>query len=254
MDQPHPFTNPPIHATGRLDKYFFKSLPDYFSLNDSYKDVNNRGLLERYLDSFQAVSEQYITDVDNLPDHVFPATADLRFLDYISNYYGNPPDALGQPTLFADILSNITIINQLKGTFRAVQKFFSVLSIQVSMIHTQNSEFRYDSGVQHDDVVMHDTRCLLCSRYVMNITLPSSGFWDPYFATLDDNKKRAIQSILLYLLPLNMVLTDFQIGGTTEDIRIPENLIPIDWQATSGGITIGAGDTTIGAGTIIIGT
>ena len=46
---------------GRLTEYFFKSLPDYFYLYDSYKSLDpgalGRGLLERYMLAFEEDAE-----------------------------------------------------------------------------------------------------------------------------------------------------------------------------------------------------
>ena len=55
--------------TASKPNFMFGRLPHYFKENDSYKDVNNEGLLERYLEIFCAEIDTEVSPyIDELLD------------------------------------------------------------------------------------------------------------------------------------------------------------------------------------------
>jgi len=251
--------NPPLEpapvATGKLDPFFFKSLPVYFKENDSYKNVDNEGLLERYLNSLQTINEQFVTDVDNLASQIFPKTAGYKFLDYIAAQYGYPPDTFGYDDIFSLLLENITILNKSKGTIHGLTNYFKLLGVTITVTIFPRETYYHDvDEVLHDEVTFHDSACYLCTRYAINIEDVSTAMSQHFELPLTDNEKRAIQSMFLYFLPLNMVMTDFQYNGVTQDIRLLVNLILMDWGAGTGsGFIIGHDTADVGHDTSVIG-
>jgi len=212
-----------------LDLYFWNSLPEYFHLNDTYRDkdpsLNDRGFLERYLLAFQEETEDYVTDIENIKNQIFPDLCEERFLEYIAEFYGNPPDTFGNVGWYRNVLKNIIFVNKYKGTVKGFKRYWEAMETEVTLDVITATPIYYDDGTLYDNPVNYDTTCYPCST--VNITFPDN------FAPLNnppynDNLKRQIQSILVYLLPINTIVGTFVHGGNPQDIDLgADNLIPI---------------------------
>ncbi|RLC99557.1 MAG: hypothetical protein DRI65_17115 [Chloroflexota bacterium] len=205
----------------RLTEYFFKSLPDYFFTYDSYKrndilgfEDREYGLLERYMKAFQEdaeISDGQITGLNNLP---FPLTTEDQYLSYIAGFYGYPPDTFGDLDYYRALLRNITDINKVKGTEEGYIRFFKIMGINVSIDIVSTLISYYDNGNNYDAAppIYYDTVCYPCSY----LTISVDSFDDPVsdLALLltsppySEDTKRSIQSILMYLSPINTIIDE----------------------------------------------
>lgn len=75
---------------------FSNFFPSYYKENDTYKDENGKGILERFIEVCSEYFDDNITpNIDNLLDQIDPDTAQGLFLNYIWEYFGYLPFAWG---------------------------------------------------------------------------------------------------------------------------------------------------------------
>jgi len=208
-------------ATDKLVQFFFESLPHFFKDNDTYVDVSDEGLLERFLKIFQTESEQYVTDLENMETLQASATTQLQFLDYIAEYMGSPPDTFEDTDWYSVLLENIAIINRNRGTTESLQNFFKIMGTTCTVTATLSTYYTHDSGETHDDTdVHHDGYCYPCVGIEIDVLDPTFIITQLNITTLTQSTRRIIQSILVYFLPINSLLEHFKYNGVTKVITL----------------------------------
>src|SRR6478736_1028349 len=98
--------------------WFFNKLPNYYHINDSYKDANDKGLLQRYLENIgEDIDDNILPFIDNLLDIIDPtkqANTGYKFLNTLAYTVGSPPDIfLGDPAQaekYAKLINHIVSI------------------------------------------------------------------------------------------------------------------------------------------------
>jgi len=199
----------------RLDKYFFKSLSDYFHIYDSYK-VAGKGLLERYVGTLQAeteVYEQEITDIIELP---FPQESPEKYLDYISYFLGLPPLLIiDNEQLYRDLLDEIINVYKYKGTAEGFIRYFAIFGLEASFFSVNSSMgIKYDSGSKYDDGWKYDQLCTYCMEVNLLLVIKIDyGITLPASQELLDRIRRAIW----VLGPINLTVLSITI---TEDLPL----------------------------------
>lgn len=221
---------------GRLDRYFFQYLPDYFHLNDTYI-VGEKGILERYLDSFQVETEEYVNDIEGdgsfgsgLAQLIFPTDAPSAYLNFIGDLYGNPPDTFRDAAIYRTLLSHITLINKYKGTEEGLVRFFALMGVTIELAEVVPTAAKYDTvDLKYDNSEVYDQLCSYCWKYQLNIVDP--GFVLPGFnpAPAEPWALQNLFSVLLYLMPANAILYDLQYNGVSISLfllnQAAENLL-----------------------------
>lgn len=184
---------------GRLSPYFFNHLPGFFKLQDSYKDAQDRGFLERFLEVFQEETESYIVTSESLANVIFPDHTPETHLSLLAGLYGNPPDSFQDLSYYRKILKLIPFINRHKGTILGVQRFFRVMDMLIDFIEHPKPTHYYDHITFYDIGANYDSDQNVCVEYSIEIH-DFGGLVDPtssvHLQNLDD--------ILNYLLPVYM--------------------------------------------------
>lgn len=152
-----------------FETYFFELLPYYFKKNDSYKDENDEGLLERYLKIFGLELDQEVTPwIENLLDIVDIKYTDDKYLPLLSGILGFIP-SFGLST-YRKILAYAIAIYKCKGTILSYKILFNILGYQVTVIEqVPKRKTLYDSGFIYDEIIpeQYDTECQRCSYYFL---------------------------------------------------------------------------------------
>jgi len=193
--------------TSSKPNFLFGKLPNYFKENDSYKDGNNEGLLERYLEIFCAEIDDkvspYIDSVLEIRDaealNGFPHTDPMQFLNYIASDLGNPPD-IGTEEQYIALLRHIRLIFQTKGTITSLKLFLALYGYAVSSL--SNIVFvtrKYDetpTPLKYDDSLIYDEELIFYSDCTLIITdYPGTTTGDPGSDWLD-LLKEALQKFI----------------------------------------------------------
>jgi len=193
-----------------FQNYFFGLLPNHFKINDSHKDINNRGLLERYLEIFGLeLDEEVIVASENFPRIFNPLETDDKYLNHLAYSLGNPPDLLGDPNTYAKLLNGIVSVYKIKGTIPAYELFFALLGFNVTVTEIPPAEnVTFDSGSIFDSGLTFEMGCATCIEY--NLTF--SGYYDDpdesYLTALSNETINLLSQVAIFNEPLNAKLKE----------------------------------------------
>jgi hypothetical protein len=199
--------------TASKPNYLFGLLPAYFKENDSYKNGNNEGLLERYLENFcNEIDQQVVPYLDNIAYIVsaqdlssYPGTNPNRFLTHLGDVLGNPPDINKDDTYYRILLAHAIMIYRAKGTKKALAYYLGLLGYQITTLsETIGAGLKYDNSLLFDNGLYFDSGCVLCSSYTLLIgDLPGTAVKNPDAARLLLIKT----SIETFINPVNVLIT-----------------------------------------------
>jgi len=195
--------------------FLFGKFPNYFKENDSYKDVNGEGLLERYLEIFcLEIDNKFSPSIDEVLDitnaeALSGLTRDnpTELLIYISALFGNPPDVgIGQSYSGGEdeyiiLIRYITHILRTKGTKKSLEYFLAIYGYMIDTFTenevTLTSYDEYPDPLLYDDGPLYDIGFTFYSGYDLVITdLPGTGSKNPPQAWLDNYLKPTIQNFI----------------------------------------------------------
>ncbi len=203
-----------------FQNFFFGKLPVYYKVEDTYKDDDGRGLLERYLEIFGLeLDNDVMPKVENYLDIIDPFTTDPKFLNDIAFTLGSPPDLLGDPDKYAKVLAYIISVYKIKGTAQGFQLLFSLLGFNVSVVeYPPTATVLADESNIADDSLLADNGCPCCSDYelVVGPLLNSGntgGCQPPTFTTVDQTILATFIKIIEFNQPINANLLGIINGG-----------------------------------------
>lgn len=156
-----------------LSKFFFESLPGYFSFNDTYKDGEEKGLLERYLSAFEDETLVYKSDVESMVDLVDPAVTSDSYLTYLASFWGNPFKLTQEGDYFRALIKDINQIHKHKGTLEGFAMAFSLLGVSLVLLEQEADPTRYDDSFNYDDENNFDTECVYCAKLDVQVNDPN---------------------------------------------------------------------------------
>jgi hypothetical protein len=201
--------------TSSKPNWLFSKLPQYFKSNDSYKDVNDEGLLERYLQIFcEEVDENispYIDDLLSITDAsaLNGITRDnpTELLTHISWLFGNPPDIgtgesySGDEEEYIILIRYIRQILQTKGTTQCLIYFLAIYGYEIdTLTESAANATIYDktpTADSYDDSGVYDIGFVFYSDFALVITdKPGTGTKNPTQTWLDNYLAPAIRKFI----------------------------------------------------------
>lgn len=187
--------------------FFFKQLPLMFKRDDSYKDINGDGLLERYLRVFGLeIDNEVIPYAEEYMEIMDVMTTDEKFLPLISYGLGNPPNLLYDPALYRKLLRYILAYYKIKGIKESYELFFALLGYTVTVVEYPEQDVRFDSGYLMDDGNLMDEHCVTCSDYELFLMLTGAHCDPTAVILLDEALLALIELIISFTEPINAVL------------------------------------------------
>jgi hypothetical protein len=152
--------------------YIVKTLPDYIIVNDSYKDVNQKGFVVRFLEIFGTeLDDEIYNKIDELSNQYNPLTANVEYLEYFAAEMGDLPKFLENDIDFARVLTFIISIYKIKGRIKSYKALLTCLGFSnVVLNEIVPVGAQYDNGLFYDDGVFYDDDCVTCSDYEIEIT------------------------------------------------------------------------------------
>lgn len=201
--------------TSSQPNFLFKKLPHYFKENDSYKDGNNEGLLERYLGIFcNEIDDElslYIDELLNITDAEallgLTKTDGIDLLIHIAETFGNPLDiGIGQPYSgdqdeYIVLIRHIIHILQTKGTEQGLIYYLAIYGYEITTLTNSSTDINsYDekpTPIKYDVPIKYDTGFSFYSSFSLVITdLSGTTTKSPPQSWLDNYLKVAIQNLL----------------------------------------------------------
>lgn len=131
--------------------YLFGLLPSFFKENDTYKDTNDEGLLERYLRNFGLeIDGEVMNRIEDYLTQVDPLVCDEKFLNHIAYALGNPPDITSSVAEYRKFLIYSLAIYKIKGTRRSYEILFNLLGLNVFIKEEYIDDVLYDNAEIYD--------------------------------------------------------------------------------------------------------
>jgi len=171
--------------------FLFGKLPLYFKENDTYKDGNDEGLLERYLEIFCTEIDNEVSPfIDELLDitdaeALSGLTRDnpMEFLNVLSDVFTNPPD-IGTEVQYVKLIRHIIWILKTRGTRRSLELFLALFGYAIdTLTEAAASPNIYDltpTALLYDDDKVYDAGFAFYSEWELIITdYPGTTTGDP---------------------------------------------------------------------------
>lgn len=156
--------------------FFFDKFPSWYRENDTYKNENSEGLLERFLRVFGT----YIYDLEESIDNWLTHTRDLEycepeFLPTIAKELGSPPNILGDTLGLRKTLLSIVSIYKIKGTLESYQVLFQQLGYNIEIVYEPFIPSYWDQITNNSELEGYNPLQLL--EYGM---VPEYILWDEF--------------------------------------------------------------------------
>lgn len=207
-----------LSSNGSKPNYLFGLLPHYFKQNDTYKDINDKGLLERYLEIFcnevdQEVVNPYIEGLLSVTDAEALGNINIaninNLLIHIAETFGNPP-SIGTDNQYKALLRHIWEILQCKGTTKSLSLYLALYGYKIKNLSESGITLhQYDQvpikGV-YDTGLTYDEGFTFYSGYDLAITdYPGTGTKNPSQEWLNLLKEAISQFISPVFAQLNSI-------------------------------------------------
>lgn len=141
-----------------FETFIWSKLASYYQQNDTLKDDEGKGLLQRYLSVFGLdLDENTIPAIQGLIDNLNPETALNDYLTLIAYSLGSPSDILGDQEAYADLLVQVISMYQIKGTFRSYQQLFALLGMTVTIEELFPADNEYDGSLSFDSGALYES-------------------------------------------------------------------------------------------------
>jgi hypothetical protein len=154
--------------------WFFRQFPEYHQVNDSYKDINGEGLLQRYLRGFGVeLDEEFIPYIDSFIDIIDLEKCDDKFLPLIAYLLGSPPNMDGTYATYRKLLLYAIALYKVKGTIQAYNIIANILGMSITIqeaIPAKKITYDDDSNPHYDEGFIYDSTCDNCSDYTIVYT------------------------------------------------------------------------------------
>lgn len=232
------------------DNLFTRFFHSYYKDNDTYKDSNGKGILERFISICgEYIDDSIMPDVDNMLDLIDLDRTPEVYLSLLWEYFGYIPYAYGllnQGTPYTqDNLNNWVNSNYPTVDYRSILKyaislykirctpdFYAILGrfynlfieIQVPNNPYTGGYILYDTNeVNYDNQFSYDQPlgCLECTHLTAKVYIPTG----PYLWLINNNKlpqaKAAIIALLNKYLPIHAKLFE------NEDVTILEDTLSL---------------------------
>lgn len=213
--------------------YLFNQFPIRYWEEDSYKNGQGKGLLQRLMESLGTEWDQeLLPKLEGVSDINDLLTTDSKYLVHLAWFLGNPPDTFYDEARYRKLLQYLTDIIKVKGTEESYHRLFFLLGVTVTLTYIPPTIPKYDGDFHHDTTVRYDSECPSCSDYDLAISDPDGNLslvgWalGHYYTTRAKEILALLDALIKYVEPINMHLRNLTYNSD------PVNSIP--WVLTTG--------------------
>lgn len=198
-------------------QFIIGNLPSYIIDQDSYKDAQGKGLLERYLGIFaDYIDTELYPQINDYLNIVDASICGEQYLNHLSDVLGNPPDIFKNEEQYRNLLSYIVSVYKIKGTKAAYELFFNILGykIEIEEVLPDLLSYIYDGNSDYDTEQLYDLgACESCSYYNIKFyPLVQDGL------ELDLSNLALLKAAIDFNEPINAKLNNFTFVLDVEDI------------------------------------
>lgn len=188
-------------------------------VRDTSKDVNGKGISERYNESLGEDYDDNVRDlVDNFHDNLYdPFLCKSQFIKFLEYNVGSPVIVVNTDAFRRKLIAFNNTITLIKGTQLSHEVLFGMLGVSNVDIDIVNKVSGFDSEVTLDDVHRtFDSGALCCQHYTITLAGASA---------IDDTLIESLIRIAFYLKPINGEIDFIEYNGTVIYGAPPESLI-----------------------------
>jgi hypothetical protein len=159
-----------------LKDYMPALLPDYVRDQDSYKDLNNKGFIVRFLEIFgEELDDEFYSKIEGWLINISPITSDAIYLDYFAVMLGDIEKVSSNTQRYRGFLSYIASIYKIKGTKKSYVAILRSIGLETVVNELVPDGNNYDDPlVEYDDPgIAYDVDNAPCSDYTLTITGPT---------------------------------------------------------------------------------
>lgn len=194
--------------------------PWWYHEADTYKDGNNKGVFQRYLEALANEWDDELTPkLEGVRDLNDSINTDDKFLRHLAWFLGNPPDMVYSDARYRKLLRYIHGVNIYKGTEEGYKRLFRLLGLGVSLVIHELVDYQYDNSLlNYDDTVnwyRYDSECPSCTEYSLTL-VDEEGYLTQVFTDLGANSQPVvdiIMALIKYVEPINMRLRLLTFGS-----------------------------------------
>lgn len=210
--------------TFKFTDWLFQQLPEYFVVNDSYKNAQGKGLLERYLEAFAIeLDDEIVKYIHDFPDVTNIDLSDVKFLPHFGYQLGSPPNITFNPTDYRKFIKHVVSIYKIKGTVCSYQLLFNLLGLNVSVVeHPDEKQTIYDGGFNYDEDNLMDLSCSPCHTYSLFYNSVDDDCTIPTINSVPQALLDKILDIICFLQPIDCKLIDL-----SHNIKLCEQYTPV---------------------------
>lgn len=183
--------------------WFFRQFPRYHQVNDTYKNVDGQGILQRYLRVYgDELDQNFVPYIENFLDIIDYIKCEDKFLPLIGSILGYPPSINGLPETYRKILAYCIAIYKVKGNCTSYEILFNIFGMEVEIeMDTPQKKLTYDPfpNITYDEdptPYRYDSDCEYCTNYMLKVRNINGSPLDPNLLT-------KIQSIICWIEPIN---------------------------------------------------
>lgn len=199
-----------------FESFIFSAFPARYKADDTYKDINGRGVLERYTMALgKELDDELIPLIEAVLDVTNPELAPSSHLNHISDSIGNPPDIFFDDSKYRKLLAYAFTLYKIKGTLESYYLMLELLGFNVTITeHPQSigywDELVYDEG-------SYDSGCLSCTEYSLGLAYASDDCTVPTINPIPQTIIDIIEQIVVFLEPIHARLRAlYQMGSICE--------------------------------------
>lgn len=207
-----------------LKTFLFSLFPEYYQEKDTYKDSNNQGLLERYLESLgEELDNTTIPALQNFQDLFTVTNTPNNLLPFLGSTLGFPPNLNNDILVYKKVLKYAVAIYKIKGTPASYNLLFNLLNLSCNLTLLPSPNYNlHDNEVLCDTPgTIYDTVCNPCKEY--NLT-----YWNnldnpaiPSIYSIPQADIDALTKIICWVEPIDCKLKELSHG-----IRLIEGVQP----------------------------
>lgn len=192
-----------------LREFIFNRLPYYYREHDTYKDGDDRGILERFLNVLGIeIQEEFVDKLEVFINELDPTTSADKYLDLLAFTVGSPTNILDTPEGLRERIISAISLYKVKGTAKSYKLLFNLLGYNVEIEELVPQNTLYDTELEYDDGghLYDATLCTIgCIQY--NLYYSDGVTEGPMSSEL---KSAVIATIKKDLEPLTAKLNQFE--------------------------------------------
>ena len=186
-------------------QFLFDSLPPYFKLFDSNKDINGQGSLERFLDIFIGELNSSYQKIKNLNTLLSPGLVPDSHLYLLGGNFGKPPTLFLNNSAYRKLLIGFKWLMSYKGTLKGLTKLFNLFGATLEITDETPLSSIYDTNLRTDSLVKYDY--VTPEFFIISIRIIDSN---NFFTNEDVTSSEFISeltSLAYFMLPINVFIS-----------------------------------------------